>query len=55
MDNKVAKNKLLHTGNQIPMIGYGTYQLSGKDCLKGVQWALECGYTHLDTASLYGN
>jgi len=37
------------------MIGYGTYELRGDDCLKGVKWALEFGYTHIDTASIYGN
>ena len=38
--NKISKNKGLNTGKEIPMIGYGTYQLKGKDCLDGLKWAL---------------
>jgi hypothetical protein len=30
----------LYTGREIPQIGYGTYQLRGEDCEKGVRWAL---------------
>lgn len=45
----------LHTGRKIPMIGYGTYQLREQDCLDGVKAALQAGYTHIDTASVYQN
>ena len=30
----------LYTGRETPQIGYGTYQLRGEDCEKGVRWAL---------------
>jgi 2,5-diketo-D-gluconate reductase A len=46
---------ILPSGRRIPLIGYGTYQLRGEDCEKGVKWALEAGYTHIDTASIYRN
>jgi methylglyoxal/glyoxal reductase len=45
----------LPSGAKIPLIGYGTYQLQGADCESGVRWALETGYTHIDTASIYRN
>jgi len=44
-----------YTGNSIPIIGYGTYQLRGDDCTNGVRIALETGYRHIDTASIYRN
>jgi len=39
----------------IPQIGYGTYQLRGPECQAGVKFALEAGYRHIDTASVYRN
>ena len=39
----------------IPILGFGTWQLTGKTCAQGVQTALEKGYTHIDTADIYGN
>ena len=43
------------TGEEIPAIGYGTYQLKNKDCQIGVKIALQTGYRHIDTASIYKN
>ena len=40
---------------QIPALGYGTWQLRGDDCRKGVEKALEIGYRHIDTAQIYEN
>ena len=45
----------LNTGRQIPIIGYGTYQLKGQDCVNGVKSAIQHGYLHIDTASIYKN
>lgn len=45
----------LATGNKIPLLGYGTYQLRGSDCTAGTLHALKLGYRHIDTASIYGN
>ena len=44
-----------HTGNSIPQIGFGTYQLRGLDCTSAVKIALDTGYQHIDTASIYRN
>ncbi len=32
--------KKLSSGNCIPYIGYGTYQLKGNDCVNGIKFAL---------------
>jgi diketogulonate reductase-like aldo/keto reductase len=49
------KSVTLKTGDEIPIIGLGTWQLTGKECVKMVETALEVGYTHIDTAVGYGN
>jgi 2,5-diketo-D-gluconate reductase A len=46
----------LADGNQIPMLGLGVWQVpSGAACVNAVQWALELGYRHIDTAQAYEN
>ena len=42
-------------GEEIPALGFGTWQLKGEDCVEGVETALELGYRHIDTAQSYGN
>jgi 2,5-diketo-D-gluconate reductase B len=39
----------------LPPVGLGTMGLSGVDGIETVETALDCGYRHLDTASVYGN
>lgn len=46
----------LNTGNAIPAIGFGTWQiLPGSRTRKAVTSALEAGYRLIDTARIYGN
>lgn len=45
----------LADGVSIPLIGFGTWQLSGDDAYNGVRAALETGYRHIDTATAYQN
>lgn len=45
----------LNKSVSIPVLGFGTWQLIGKDCVNGVRIALETGYRHIDTADKYGN
>lgn len=40
---------------KIPALGFGTWQLTGDDCVEGVETALELGYRHIDTAQVYEN
>src|ERR687894_239454 len=42
-------------GVEVPALGYGTFQLSGSQCERGVAHALSVGYRHLDTAQAYEN
>src|SRR3989344_541730 len=46
----------LNNDVKIPIIGLGTYQIkNGKEFEDAVIWALENGYKHIDTATIYGN
>jgi 2,5-diketo-D-gluconate reductase A len=42
-------------GVSIPLIGFGTWELSRDDAYSGVRAALEIGYRHIDTATAYEN
>jgi 2,5-diketo-D-gluconate reductase B len=41
--------------DQMPVLGLGTFQLTGETCRKAVSTALELGYNHIDTARMYQN
>jgi diketogulonate reductase-like aldo/keto reductase len=41
--------------SKIPVLGYGTWQLRGRECLAGVENAIAHGYRHIDTAQIYEN
>lgn len=42
-------------GANIPAIGLGTWELSGRACARVVEQALRLGYRHIDTAQIYDN
>ena len=42
-------------GVTMPMVGFGTWQLRGKRGYEAVRYALEIGYRHVDTATMYRN
>lgn len=42
-------------GGRIPLLGFGTWQIRGEQARQAVGWALETGYRHIDTATLYRN
>jgi diketogulonate reductase-like aldo/keto reductase len=39
----------------MPLLGFGTWQLRGRRGYEAVRSALETGYRHIDTATMYGN
>jgi len=39
----------------MPVIGLGTWEMTGNICIGGVASALNLGYRHIDTAQIYGN
>ncbi len=42
-------------GATMPMLGFGTWQLRGRSAYQAVRHALDTGYRHIDTATMYGN
>ncbi|WP_236718199.1 aldo/keto reductase [Actinoplanes sp. TFC3] len=42
-------------GPGMPLLGFGTWQLRGQAAYDAVRAALDAGYRHLDTATMYGN
>ena len=51
----MAKNIMFNDGNSIPQLGYGVWQIEDNGAADAVSTALETGYRHIDTASIYGN
>ena len=47
--------KCLNDGVEIPVLGFGTWQLEGDVCTKAIKIALEVGYRHIDCAHAYWN
>ncbi len=45
----------LPSGDELPMIGLGTWDLNGETVKNSVTKAIENGYTHIDTAEGYNN
>jgi 2,5-diketo-D-gluconate reductase A len=42
-------------GGSMPLLGFGTWQITGKEAYEAVKHALSVGYRHLDTATMYDN
>src|SRR5262245_17627505 len=42
-------------GGRMPLLGFGTWQIKGPDAVRATRVALENGYRHVDTATIYGN
>jgi 2,5-diketo-D-gluconate reductase A len=42
-------------GYRLPIVGLGTWNVTGDDVVPSVRAAIECGYRHIDTAYGYGN
>jgi len=42
-------------GEEVPALGFGTWQLEGEVARKAVASALGTGFRHIDTARAYGN
>ncbi|KAF5294453.1 hypothetical protein FQR65_LT01579 [Abscondita terminalis] len=51
-----TRNFQLNSGDLMPMIGFGTFQIRGQQRIQDVlSWALAAGYRSIDTAAVYGN
>jgi diketogulonate reductase-like aldo/keto reductase len=42
-------------GAAMPLLGFGTWQVKGDEAVTATAAALDAGYRHLDTATVYGN
>jgi diketogulonate reductase-like aldo/keto reductase len=42
-------------GGKFPLVGFGTWQLRGEECYVATLAALDAGYRHVDTATMYQN
>lgn len=49
------KTVTLSNGAEMPLVGFGTWQLHGQEAYDATRHALEIGYRHLDTATMYRN
>lgn len=49
------KMAVLNNGIKMPMVGLGVFRCSEEEAYNNVKSALEVGYTHIDTAMIYGN
>ncbi|WP_436924787.1 aldo/keto reductase [Halosimplex amylolyticum] len=47
--------KTLPSGDELPRLGFGTWDIGGETVKEGVRTALDAGYTHVDTAEGYKN
>jgi 2,5-diketo-D-gluconate reductase A len=45
----------LDRGVAMPMVGFGTWQLRGQQAYQAIRHALQVGYRHIDTATMYRN
>ncbi len=45
----------LGVGGALPLVGLGTWEMTGSQCYGAVRYALDVGYRHIDTATMYGN
>ncbi len=56
MTKSIATEMLrLQSGYDMPVLGLGTWELTGDACVETVRKAVELGYRHIDTAELYEN
>ncbi|KAI6214074.1 Aldo-ket-red domain-containing protein [Aphelenchoides besseyi] len=56
MSAKGGPRVKLNSGHEIPLVGFGTYKITGQETIdKAVNAALEAGYRHFDTAKYYKN
>ena len=56
MIRSITDAAVLHNGVKMPWLGLGVLYLDeGGPVEQAVRWALEAGYRHIDTASIYGN
>jgi 2,5-diketo-D-gluconate reductase A len=54
-ENDYAEPAAALTSGRMPLLGFGTWQISNRDAPQATAHALQAGYRHIDTATLYQN
>lgn len=54
-ENGKAPTIRLSSGYDMPIVGLGTYSLTGDVCVNSVKTAISLGFRKIDTAHMYGN
>ena len=52
---RTVPNLTLNNGVEMPILGFGVFQIPPEDTERAVAEALEVGYRHIDTAAAYAN
>jgi diketogulonate reductase-like aldo/keto reductase len=55
MTNDYAEPAAALTSGRMPLLGFGTWQISNRDAPQATAYALQAGYRHIDTATMYQN
>lgn len=55
LQNVAGGTHVLNTGYHIPLVGFGTYKVTGENVLPAIDAALSAGYRMFDTAKYYHN
>jgi 2,5-diketo-D-gluconate reductase A len=53
--NDYAEPAAALTTGRMPLLGFGTWQISNREAMQATAYALEAGYRHIDTAAMYRN
>jgi 2,5-diketo-D-gluconate reductase A len=54
-NNENDRTVELRSGGTMPLLGFGTFQVSAREANQVVRTALDVGYRHIDTATGYSN
>ncbi len=52
---RMTKAVTLGDSVEMPLVGFGTWQVTGRRGYAAIRYALDAGYRHIDTATMYGN
>ena len=53
--NDYAEPAAVLVSGRMPLLGFGTWQISNRDASQATAYALHAGYRHIDTATMYQN